>query len=620
MRALIVAALACAVFLSLPLQRSHADCTSRYEKYLHVFAPGPPDGRMPVSGIPLFCCDTGLEGTGCPGHSCTQLGVWRQIFTCDGTLVGQAPQAGPFCTCSDHASHGTGGAARYADGGTIFNHCNGLTCPESKPPMCDGKEPALTGKVDEGCGDDEHSCTKAHGQDHFPVNLSSGRVESQPVTLFTIPTPEGIQFGVTLKYDSHFPNPHASRRTIAGVTETDPTIHHSDEVIHDYGHGWRDDFSDRLNISVAQLPSGTITWTNMTGIVTFTNVGGQWKSTGDKFQLTDRGANPSDGFGRWVIQSTDTHAPRRTWAFEELQYTSLDNTLERIGRLKRRSLTAVASSITGYYGFTLTWSADGGLASVTDTLNRSLIFVRAGGKVTGIRYQPKLSSAQFDVASLWYAGPRLDRVEPFGTSAYKRFLYWLAPPTCNNCKNLLTDVIVPGAGTASTPAVEAPIGATEVVLEHHVFEESPTSRPRAIESSGPGRHYSYSWNDATGTGTQFDLNQPTGACSTGCATGTSCLAGTCYVASTLVWDQGLRELMQLRPAGTSSSTGSGNPHSVSALYAPTGSPRASVDPDTTPRVASDASCEETTMTRPLRHHRIPTARHAPGQRPHRSSE
>ena len=156
---------------------------------------------------------------------------------------------------------------------------------------------------------------------------------------------------------------------VAG-SDTAPSIHQSDEVTHFLGENWLDNFSDRLMITVRGLDPSIITWTSMRGTVTFRNVAGTWKASSGLFELIDRGANPADGFGRWLVRTTDSNAPRQTWVFEEISYL-FGTATETVGRLRRHALTTGGSDVTGFYGFTVNWTTSGLITNAIDTLDTS---------------------------------------------------------------------------------------------------------------------------------------------------------------------------------------------------------------------------------------------------------
>src|SRR5204862_3585633 len=142
------------------------------------------------------------------------------------------------------------------------------------PEMCDGHDADDTPPFDEGCGDNE--LCRAGDQDLAPVRFSSGRVESNPIHLFAVPTPEGITFEYRIAWGSHVATTAAGARLVNGTQDTVPTIHHHDEVTHFVGTGWHDSFSDRLYIATRNKSSSRITWTSINGTVTFSESNG-WK-------------------------------------------------------------------------------------------------------------------------------------------------------------------------------------------------------------------------------------------------------------------------------------------------------------------------------------------------------
>ncbi|MBA3405257.1 MAG: hypothetical protein H0U13_11350 [Gemmatimonadaceae bacterium] len=404
-----------------------------------------------------------------------------------------------------------------------------------------------------------------------------------PLSLFTIPSSDGIEFGLTIKYHSQLVAPPAFART----SGAQPAIRHSDERRHFLGFGWTDSFGDRLMLTARGLHSSTKTWVSIRGVVTFVQAAGAWKSTSGRFELIDRGVN--DSFGRWMVRTTDTHAPRQVWTFEEVTYTSLDNFSESVGRLRRHALTSGGADVQGFYGYNVNWSSSGVISNIVDSLGRELIYSYSAGApyeaVTSVSYRPAPGASSSVVAEFFYADGRrlLDRVTRTGVGGYTRFLYWQnAPTSCLGCNDLLTDVIVNKTNAPTTPAAQAPLGSSEVSLEHHDFQPTTDgTRPLVLRTAGPSEAYAYEWDQGTSSGIQFDLLQPLGGCAAGCSAGSMCRAidQTCYVANRLSWETGHRLPKTQHGADQTSSFGSGNPRSLDLAYEPTtGAPTRSIDP------------------------------------------
>ncbi|HEX5059988.1 MAG TPA: hypothetical protein VFV99_11545, partial [Kofleriaceae bacterium] len=145
---------------------------------------------------------------------------------------------------------GTGSQARRRDR-SWYGVSVHRKLPDERPDAgkCESKEApdSSPGLINEGCGDDENSCSAGGSdRDGAPVRFSSRRVETNPITVFSVPTPDAIFFGYRMMWGSHVSNIAAHK---VG-SDTGPTIHHSNEVTHFLGSGWVDDYSDRLFLNV----------------------------------------------------------------------------------------------------------------------------------------------------------------------------------------------------------------------------------------------------------------------------------------------------------------------------------------------------------------------------------
>jgi hypothetical protein len=509
--------------------------------------------------------------------------------------------------------------------------CTDASCltASPEPEVCDGVEapdstPSL---IDEGCGQDEHQCSASGDADGAPTRFSSGRVESNPLELFTLNTPENIFFGYRLQWNSMTVRAPARARRPPLPVETQPTIHHQDEETHFVGRGWIDNFGDRLYVNVHDKPltgaqSDRITWQNQNGTVTFSANNG-WKSFSGKYELVDRGTNSAnwgDNFGRWVVRTTDDRAPRQIWAFEEISYVAYGTSplTYTFGRLRRRALLGTnLTNLTGRYGFTVDWAGDGTISQVVDTLNRQLTFTYLAVSdgtgpllrtVSQVRYRSNIADPNtttnpvltFQSAD---GGTLLERVSKVGALGYTRFRYIANPSgVCRFCGSLMTDVIVPADEAASSPGIFAPTLSTEIALEHNDYFEgrhcrnthetcsgaanttgscassSPPDPTNICDSDGmlgmasryPGREYAYMY--ASNQTVQYDLHQPvTSATCPQCDANSACYNNTCYVANIAVHDT------NTRLPTSYGSVGSGNSQASLRSYTSNGAPRSVVD-------------------------------------------
>lgn len=549
----------------------------------------------------------------CPGHpTCTydvadacpyRIEVEEATYSCvTGDKTSVAARGIWYCPCE---AADQPGIASTRDG-TIMPgtySCDSPSCAATSSPdpeMCDGEDVDDQPPFDEGCGDGEYC--KAGDHDGAPVRYSSGRVETNPITLFSLPTPEGIELGYRIIWGSHVPVNAAGARIVNGVTETVPTIHHQDEHTHFIGRGWQDSFSDRLFITTRNKSPARITWQSMNGTITFSASSG-WKSWSGRYELIDRGSNPADGFGRWVIRTTDATAPRQIWSFEDFTFTSYGGSqyVYTLGRLRRRALlTSDLANLTGRYGYTLTWSSSGTIDQITDTLGRQLLFDYATSSSGGITYSRRVAAIRYKAAPAGNAdivatlqadsgGSLLDRVSRSGVAGYTRFLYWKTGTSdCARCDSMVTDVLVPAPDSAISPASQVPKLSSEIELEHNEYAPSligvsSYKIPLATLSRYPGREYAYEHRISRST--QFDLHQETGTCGEGgtCSSGSACRAadGKCYVATIIEHNPDTRQQTAKGFAsggtngGGSVSIGSGGSHSTTRTLS--GQPRRVTD-------------------------------------------
>lgn len=605
--------LALAVFGLIAVTEVRAEASCTYKRYRWRSLPN--NGSAPTNevGCPFCspgCQDQGWNQTGTSPTACSSVVmVLQDTYDCatDQQVASGALPVAPdhYCPCDPEFRNQLGATIRTQGDDTVVPgasyQCDTCTQGESgEPELCDGKNGSNLAPVDPGCGHDEHSCSRSGDSDGAPVRFSSGRVETKPLTLFSVPTPEGISFGYTLQWGSHVMRTQAQARQVplpspqAPITDTVPTIHHHEEATHFFGRGWTDDFSDRLFISMHDKSDSIITWQSSQGTVTFSS-STNWKSWSGKFELVNRCPLPSscpnfvppDGLGRWVIRSTDTNAPRRMWSFEELTYTSYGGGSFTLGRLKRKALlTSNLSNLTGRYGYTLSWSSAGTLNSVVDTLGRELDFdyystspisgATLTTTLTAVKYRPAPGATAIVVVDLTMdpGNALLERVSRPGVGGYTRFLYW-RNSNCAHCGSMITDMIT-AKDAVSTPAPFAPVLSSEIALEHNDYDTVNAAgidpkNPLGVHSKYPGREYAYAWT-ATAT-TQYDLHQDGGACGTGCAAGYACRAadGHCYVANVIQHDPNTRLNTTW---GNVSGTG---PGTGSRTYSAVGAPRRAMD-------------------------------------------
>jgi YD repeat-containing protein len=558
---------------------SRAQCERQEYYYTYYDNSGAPSCEIDeVEYEDCFMCD-GASWTHCPQRMSVDL---RRVL-CDGTIF-QTERvwggAAAFCAFCPQAE---GGQYDYPDGMILKDNCGTASCANlPNQDVCDGTE-AVSGStpVDRGCLDDEHGNSSCDSDPH-PVRYSSGRVETQPITAFALPDVAGLSMRVELIWGSQLSRIPAYKRSGDSV----PTVHSLAEDIHYLGSNWIDNMSDKLILTGTTNPAGTITWVGSNRLVTFTLVSGStYKSTTGQYTLVDRGAATP----KWVVTAVDAGSePHQQWGFTEATYTritdlAVDPTF-KVAHLVRRAVTSGPSDYTGFYAITIARLSDNRIDTVTDTLGHQFHYLYQGAnggkfyRLTGVDYIAYPSASPVPVLTLTYSslggthnafgGIHLDRIEMTGT--YRRFKYLTFSGACPKCDGLLTDVIAPKTAIVSTTP-QAPIQATEVVLEHHDYENAPYSnvRPRAIRSSGPGRSFAYVYG-ANST-LQFDLKLGGAACTAGsCATGFQCFTvanggdDKCYVANTYNYDS-LRSITSTSSTagGTSASTFGGiNPRST----------------------------------------------------------
>ncbi len=228
------------------------------------------------TGIP-FCSSTGIRmdcgGTVC-GYSASSISIVYDCATGEYSFTAN-DSTGPLCPC-DPVQAAT--IAARQDGAIVpgsYNCTEDCSTADANPEVCNGLDAgdATPNSSDEGCGDDEHQCSAGENdRDGAPIRYSSGRVETRPSTLLSLPTPDGIFFGYRIVWGSHVQRGPALARNVNGSSAPEPVIHHSEESTHFLGNGWLDDYSDRLyvhvrNKQIADPPvnGNKITWQHRMG-------------------------------------------------------------------------------------------------------------------------------------------------------------------------------------------------------------------------------------------------------------------------------------------------------------------------------------------------------------------
>ena len=171
----------------------------------------------------------------CDNQCDTVVWVWQDFYNCADTLFVSGNISGPFCPCDDI---GKFHLAIRPDGSVITDSCQG-GCPSSgSPSQCNARDPNPLNPLqlplhNAGCGGDERSCSRGSADsDGAPVRFSSGRVETNPITVFQVPAPDEIFFGFRLQWGSHVKQLRPQTRI---PSESEPTIHSADETTHFLG-------------------------------------------------------------------------------------------------------------------------------------------------------------------------------------------------------------------------------------------------------------------------------------------------------------------------------------------------------------------------------------------------
>lgn len=194
-----------------------------YTLYRHIYTP---------QGATSACSATGwnwVNGTlTATTNVCPNIAeVVRDTFDCEtNALKSTNSAAALICPCDPNPANaislgGQGTLAAMPNNTLAASTCTDV-CPTLEGGVCEGKQAGAV-PVDPACGDEADRCTSSLGTDGFPVNLSSGRVETKPIEVFSVPTPDGIDFGWTLLYGSDRTPVPAAPRTIAGTPPLPPT-------------------------------------------------------------------------------------------------------------------------------------------------------------------------------------------------------------------------------------------------------------------------------------------------------------------------------------------------------------------------------------------------------------
>ena len=458
----------------------------------------------------------------------------------------------------------------------IWDNCeagngSGGACGGPEPELCDGLPADPVEPAEEGCGN-SGQCPD-DDRDPSPLRYSSGRIETQPITLFSLPTPDGIFFGVRLEYGSHTPRQPAQRVTIAGTTYPASEIHSAEEDTHFFGAGWTDNLSHRIGINLMPGQGGTmVAYGGTFGEAASPNlsltatINQLYDSFGGRYQLEKLALPPPGQRQRWRLSSRDPHAPRHLRIYEEVPFTSYGGNQRTFARLVREALSATTDDATAYYALDIVWSANNTVSTVTDTLGRQLRYnyadiLGAGGVVvrrqlSSVDYRPFAGATPEVVATFGYYpySTQLAQVTRAGQGGYTRFNY-----SSNNSFPQLTEVIVAHTALAS-PTAGSPAGAGEVVTESHLYE-NVAGRPRGIYTASPSHRFGYEYVSTLTY--QYDLDQREAGTSCGsCGTGHRCYDGPgttagCFVYRVFGHEQATRNQTLRSSVSNASSSGGG---------------------------------------------------------------
>lgn len=329
-------------------------------------------------------------------------------------------------------------------------------------------------------------------------------------------------------------------------------IRKEDEETHFTGHGFLDNYSDRLIKRDTKY-----VWVSDRSTVTFSPSGpNEFRSSGNRYILVDNGVATTP---RFQISTAAQGDVRKRWTFNTFTYQP--GAVSPAPEYYVLDSFRVGISSTGQdgYGWTVIRNMNGTIDRVTDTLNRQLVFthtvtvygtIQRLTRITAVTFKPSPTVTGVVVAQLRYHGDgALERIT-FADGRYARFRYDTSNTTwCPRCQHLLSEVIRP-RNVATPPGLGVPVTANELVTEGHEYSyftaSDGVSSFRARKSFGPGRAWFYKW--VAGAVTQLDLNQPQMlagvpiACSPSCSTGFGCYPtadggdNKCYVERSITTD------------------------------------------------------------------------------------
>jgi YD repeat-containing protein len=461
--------------------------------------------------------------------------------------------------------------------GTITSYDCDTAAVNCSYPWCDGRE-----ESEETCFDNGE-CPSAD-KNPFPMRFSTGRVETNPIDVFSLPTPVDVPLGFIVRWGSH-------QKYLPTRWSTDtpplPLITIDSQTNNYLGMGWVDIYSDRLYVhsptageSIPPNPPA-ISWQSFDLSRTFYFVSivsgyGRYTTAEGDYELRDYGVGANPRFR--IIRLRQL----KVWEFSAYTFTSPQNNQGMIGWLTKISVPANATTFASGYYVTISRDTYGRMTSVQDPFGRRLEFIHsqptspeaedprfphidAVDLVAGAGASPvRIATLQYlDDASLLGA----IHLEDGRRGDYYRFNYqpWRSQNgdvICETCRGLLAQVIVPTAEPGTSPAVDCtivdpsadgcPVGDNEMVLEGHEFDE----QRRAVLTYGPGARFGYVHEGVCGDEEnpcmrEFDLLEsaplgpggpPPPSCSTGCPADFGCFDvslggdGGCYRYTDVTFD------------------------------------------------------------------------------------
>jgi hypothetical protein len=467
----------------------------------------------------------------CPGGRFLQ--VWNVASCCTGREIFRQPvYFNVPCV-----QPGTNMSTFPADGEMWAYQCGdpnvNCSCATPTEEVCDGVQDVSGPLVDVGCGD-ESSC-QASARDTFPLTFGTGDIQSNPIELMVGPG-AGLPFAYSVVYDSRVRRAPAVIRTTGGL----PLIRFPIEDNHFMGHGWLDNYSDRLMLNGPTR----VAWQSIDAVITFEGSGTAKLSHAKKYALVDRGAGTAP---RYVVSTMSALGTREYWEFSEFALPQ-----------GAPILWLTARGTDAGYRIDIQRLADGRRSEIVDSFGRRLRFTYSAGRSYRLARMTLAiaNGPETDVATFSYtADGDLDRIEHAGT--YHRFVYRAGPSGTSGLGNaLLGEVIVPVSQLASV-APGAPAQPDEMVVEGHQYVFAAGQLPRGARTYGPGREWAYVYSGATTV--QLDLHQPGDSCAPGCADGYACWTAqsggdnVCYVATSYTHDTATRlPIARSRPSIASS--------------------------------------------------------------------